>query len=48
MSEKRLKPRTSSVIKVYIPVMLIVLLALYGLFSSRFAWAYKDDGLRKC
>ena len=46
MSEKRLKPRTSSVIKVYIPVMLIVLLALYGLFSSRFAWAYKDDGLR--
>ncbi len=44
MNEKRLKPRTSSVIKVYIPVMLIVLLAIYGLFSSRFAWAYKDDG----
>lgn len=43
MSEKILKPRTSSLIKVYIPVMLIVLLAIYGIFSSRFKWAYSQE-----
>ncbi len=42
MNTKIIKPKASSVLKVYIPVMLILLIAVYGLLSSRFKWAYAE------
>lgn len=42
MNTKIIKPKASSILKVYIPVMLILLIAIYGLLSSRFKWAYAE------
>lgn len=42
MNTKIIKPKASYILRIYIPVMLILLIAVYGLASSRFKWAYEQ------
>lgn len=43
MNEKRIYPSKKSIIKTSIIFSLILLLVMFGIFSSRFSWAYVKD-----
>ena len=43
-SNKKLYPNRSRLIKTFILYAIVLLVLIYGIFSSRFAWAYKNDG----
>lgn len=43
MNEKRIYPSKKSIIKTSIIFALIMLVVMYGIFSSRFSWAYVED-----
>lgn len=43
MNEKRIYPSKKSIIKTSIIFSLILLVVMYGIFSSRFSWAYITD-----
>ena len=43
MNSQKLFPKKSKVLKVFLIFSLVLLLIIYGLFSSRFGWAYQGE-----
>ena len=43
MNSQKLFPKKSKVLKVFLIFSLVLLLVIYGLFSSRFGWAYQGE-----